>query len=63
MWPMSVMGLMTVLRMLPDDLYHKVMETDEPVKKGSIFEEIVRRFGGRDAHEADKMHIRTGRKT
>ncbi len=43
-WHKSVHGLMTTLRVLPDDLYQKVMETDD-VPKGSIFEEIVRRFG------------------
>jgi len=44
-WPMSVMGLMTTLRVLPDDLYRRVMESDEPIPRGSVFEEIVRRFG------------------
>jgi manganese oxidase len=44
-WPMSVKGLMTTFRVLPDDLYHKVMETDEPVEKGAIFAEIINRFG------------------
>ena len=53
MWPMSIMGLMTALRVLPEDLYHKVMETDEPVEKGSVFEEIVRRFG-------NPRHVRAG---
>lgn len=43
--PMSLMGLMTALRVLPEDLYHKVMESDEPIEKGSVFEEIIRRFG------------------
>ncbi len=42
---MSLMGLMTSLRVLPDDLYDRVMETDEQIPKGAIFEEIVRRFG------------------
>ncbi len=55
-WPMSIMGLMTALRVLPEDLYHKVMETDEPVEKGSVFDEIVRRFGNPDAYEPAKMH-------
>lgn len=44
-WPMSVKGLMTVFRVLPDDLYQLVMESNESVEKGSVFEEIVRRFG------------------
>ena len=44
-WMKSVHGLMTTLRVLPADLYAKVMESDEPVGKGAVFEEIVRRFG------------------
>lgn len=44
-WPMAVMGLMTVLRVLPEDLYQIVMESDEKVEKGAVFAEIVRRFG------------------
>jgi hypothetical protein len=44
-WPMAVMGLMTTLRVLPDDLYRLVMESDADVPRGSVFEEIVRRFG------------------
>ncbi len=42
---MAVKGLMTVMRVLPDDLYRIVMESDEPVEKGAVFAEIVRRFG------------------
>lgn len=42
---MSMMGLMTAMRVLPDDLYHRVMETDEDIPKNAIFEEIIRRFG------------------
>lgn len=52
MWPMSIMGLMTALRVLPEDLYHKVMETDENIPKGSIFEEIVRRFGDPSTYQS-----------
>lgn len=44
-WPMSLHGLMTLFRVLPDDLYRRVMETDEEISKGEIFAEIVRRFG------------------
>jgi hypothetical protein len=44
-WPMSVHGLMTTFRVLPEDLYHRVMETDESIPKGAVFEEIVNRFG------------------
>lgn len=62
MWPMSIMGLMTALRVLPEDLYQKVMETDEPVDKGSVFEEIVRRFGNPDDYETGKMKMMPGMK-
>ena len=41
------LGLMAAMRVLPDDLYHRVMETDE---------EIVRRFGNINDYEpAPKM--------
>ncbi len=62
MWPMSVMGLMTTLRVLPEDLYQQVMETDEPVEKGSIFQEIVRRFGNPGVYEAEDMKMMPGMK-
>lgn len=54
-WPMSVMGLMTVFRVLPDDLYQLVMESDEPVEKGAVFAEIVRRFGVAGDYQAAPM--------
>lgn len=44
-WPMALMGLMLTVRVLPEDLYHLVMETNDPVEPGSVFAEIVRRFG------------------
>jgi manganese oxidase len=54
--PMSRKGLMTALRVLPEDLYHRVMETDEDIPKGDVFEEIVRRFGDPRRYEpAPKM--------
>ena len=43
--PKAIKGLMTALRVLPEDLYRLVMETDEPVEKGAVFAEIVKRFG------------------
>ncbi|MCO8122006.1 copper oxidase [Stieleria sp. TO1_6] len=53
---MSVKGLMTVLRVLPDDLYHRVMEDHQNVEKGAIFAEIVNRFGDPGSYEpAPKM--------
>ena len=56
-YAMSVKGLMTVLRVLPDDLYRLVMESDEKVEKGAIFSEIVRRFGDAERYQpAPKMH-------
>tara|TARA_R110001592_G_scaffold189962_1_gene435588 strand:- start:71 stop:562 length:492 start_codon:yes stop_codon:yes gene_type:complete len=51
-YPMAVKGLMTVLRVLPDDLYKLVMESNEPVEKGAVFAEIVRRFGDPERYEA-----------
>jgi FtsP/CotA-like multicopper oxidase with cupredoxin domain len=55
-YQMAVKGLMTVLRVLPDDLYRLVMESDEAVEKGAVFAEIVRRFGDPDRYEpAPKM--------
>ncbi len=56
-WPMSVMGLMTTLRVLPDDLYRRVMETDEAIPKGSVFEEIVRRFGDIKTYQPPPGHM------
>jgi FtsP/CotA-like multicopper oxidase with cupredoxin domain len=40
---MSLMGLMTAIRVLPEDLYRRVMETDEAIPHGAIFDEIVKR--------------------
>lgn len=42
---MSMAGLMTSFRVLPEDLFDKVMNHPEQVKKGETFTEIVRRFG------------------
>ena len=57
-WPMSVKGLMTVFRVLPDDLYRIVMESDEPVQRGAVFAEIIRRFGTpADYQPAPKMNM------
>jgi FtsP/CotA-like multicopper oxidase with cupredoxin domain len=43
MWHMAVKGLMTVVRVLPDDLFHLVMQGDQPVKPGQVFDEVMRR--------------------
>ena len=60
-WPMAVMGLMTVVRVLPDDLYDRVMLSDEPIPPGAVFEEIVRRFGDPAKYQAPKgMHAGHG---
>jgi hypothetical protein len=53
--PMSMKGLMTAVRVLPEDLYHRVMETDEDIPKGEIFAEIVRRFGDPERYEKAPM--------
>ena len=42
-WHKGVKGLMTVVRVLPDDLYDLVMNRDEEVEPGQVFEEIMRR--------------------
>lgn len=56
--PMSMAGLMTAMRVLPDDLYHRVMETDEDIPRGKIFAEIVRRFGDPQRYEAAPQTMR-----
>lgn len=60
---MSMAGLMTAMRVLPADLYQRVMETDEDIPKGAIFEEIVRRFGDPATYKRApqmKMHGKSG---
>ena len=42
-WYKVLKGLMTVVRVLPDDLYELVMHGQEPLAPGSVFDEIVRR--------------------
>ena len=59
-WPMAIMGLMLAVRVLPDDLYNLVMETDEPVKPGSVFAEIVRRFGNPNDYRPGGMSMKHG---
>jgi manganese oxidase len=41
-WHMGVKGLMTVLRVLPDEYYHRVMHSDENIAPSEIFEAIAR---------------------
>lgn len=43
MWHEGPHGLMTVLRVLPDDLYDRVMTDNEKIEPGEIFEAIVSR--------------------
>ncbi|WP_166822500.1 copper oxidase [Thalassoroseus pseudoceratinae] len=52
---MSVKGLMTTLRVLPDDLYDRVMTSGESVPKGAVFEEIVKRFGNPATYQKAPM--------
>lgn len=40
-WQTGVHGLMTVLRVLPDDLYERVMNSNQHVAPGEIFDAIV----------------------
>lgn len=42
-WQMAVKGLMTAIRVLPHDLYDRVMSGDPTIKPGEIFEETMRR--------------------
>ena len=48
---MSMMGLMTAMRVLPEDLFDRVMNSDEKIEKGEIFSEIVKRFGNPDDYQ------------
>ena len=41
-WHMGVTGLMTVLRVLPPELYDLVMTGDREVKPGEVFDRIVK---------------------
>ena len=41
-WPSGVHGLMTVLRVLPEEYYDLVMNSDKPVKHGEVFDAITR---------------------
>ena len=41
-WMTATKGLMTVMRVLPDDLYDIVMNSDENVAPGAVFDAIVR---------------------
>ncbi|MCY4612889.1 MAG: copper oxidase [Nitrospira sp.] len=42
-WAKGVKGLMTVLRVLPEDLYNRVMLSNEDIKPGEIFEALIKR--------------------
>jgi manganese oxidase len=42
-WSQPVKGLTTVIRVLPEDLYNRVMLSDESIKPGEIFNAIVGR--------------------
>jgi len=55
---MSMHGLMTSMRVLPADLFDRVMHSDEKIEKGSVFAEIVKRFGNPDDYkQAPKMNM------
>ncbi|WP_454062467.1 multicopper oxidase domain-containing protein [Candidatus Nitrospira salsa] len=41
-WYHGVKGLMTVLRVLPEDLYHRVMLSDEDIQPGEIYKAIAK---------------------
>ena len=42
-WQMGVKGLMTSIRVLPHDLYDRVVQGDPSIKPGEIFQETMRR--------------------
>jgi hypothetical protein len=42
-WHAAVKGLMKVMRVLPEELYQRVMESDETIRPGEIFETITER--------------------
>jgi hypothetical protein len=42
-WWKGVHGLMTVLRVLPEDLYERVMESNADIAPGEIFETVAKR--------------------
>ena len=48
-WPMGVMGLMTVVRVLPPDLYDKVISGEEEVTPGASVP------GSMPAHGMERM--------
>ena len=55
---MSMHGLMTAMRVLPADLFDRVMNSNEKIEEGEIFAEIVRRFGNPDDYtKAPKMKM------
>ena len=51
MWQEGLHGLMTVLRVLPDDFYDRVMSDNEKIEPGQIFEAIVSRQKPNDRPE------------
>lgn len=40
-WATGVHGLMTVLRVLPDELYERVMNSNAHIEPGEIFDAIA----------------------
>ena len=42
-WQMAVKGLMTAVRVLPHDLYDRVMQGDPSIQPGEIFQETMQR--------------------
>jgi hypothetical protein len=51
-WYKYPMSLMTIVRVLPEDLYDRVMNGDEEIKPGEIYNEIVKRVKKRRAKES-----------
>lgn len=42
-WMMAMMGMMTVIRVLPPDLYDRIQAGDSSIKPGEIYQEVIRR--------------------
>jgi FtsP/CotA-like multicopper oxidase with cupredoxin domain len=50
-WAMGVMGLMTVMRVLPPELFDLVMNGEHMIKPGAIFDRIVKAEYSKDYQE------------
>ena len=56
-WHKGLKGLMTAVRVLPEDLYDLVMHSDEPVEPGYVFHEIARRRGDKKGPQSGDKEV------